>query len=123
VVVFARQHPGESVGSWMMEGLANRLVEMPASDILWVLVPMINPDGVSLGNNRTGVLGFDFNRHWYIDKVSHRSHLFPELIGIIRYFKTKQRDYNKKLKIFIDFHGHSSQSNVFAYGPPHSKQS
>ena len=61
----------------MMEGLANKLVDMPASHILWVLVPMLNPDGVLMGNNRTGILGFDFNRHWYVDKDAQRSHLFP----------------------------------------------
>ena len=25
--------------------------------------------------------------------------------------------------MFLDLHGHSSEPNVFAYGPPHSKQS
>jgi len=25
--------------------------------------------------------------------------------------------------LFIDFHGHSSQSNAFAFGPPHHKTS
>lgn len=67
-VVFARQHPGESVSSWMMEGLASRLAELPCPEVQWLLVPMVNVDGVILGNNRTGLLGFDFNRHWYIDK-------------------------------------------------------
>jgi len=96
---------------------------MPVSDIMWVLVPIINPDGVALGNNRTGILGFDFNRHWYVDKDAQRAHLFPELLGAIRYFKSQQKEYHKKLKLFIDLHGHSSQSDVFAYGPPHVKQS
>ncbi|MCC6447637.1 MAG: hypothetical protein IT215_03020 [Chitinophagaceae bacterium] len=27
---------------------------------------MVNIDGVILGNNRTGVLGHDFNRNWTI---------------------------------------------------------
>lgn len=35
--------------------------------ITWIIVPMINIDGVILGNNRTGVLGHDFNRNWYPD--------------------------------------------------------
>lgn len=66
VVAMARQHPGESVGSWMMEGFVNRLLETQNS-LSWVLIPMVNIDGVILGNNRTGVQGYDFNRHWYID--------------------------------------------------------
>jgi murein tripeptide amidase MpaA len=66
VVAMARQHPGESVGSWMMEGFVNRLLESQ-NGFSWVLLPMVNVDGVILGNSRTGVQGYDFNRHWYID--------------------------------------------------------
>lgn len=61
----------------MMEGFANRLVEMTTDEILWIMVPMINVDGVVMGNNRTGMLGYDFNRHWYVDKDMARFHLFP----------------------------------------------
>lgn len=123
VVALARQHPGESVGSWIIEGLANKLIELPSADIMWILVPMVNVDGVIAGNNRSGLLGYDFNRHWYIDKDTNRSHLFPEIMGIINYFKKRQKEFSKKTKIFLDFHGHSSAPNVFAYGPPHHKTS
>lgn len=27
------------------------------------------------------------------------------------------------MKLFLDFHGHSSEQNVFVYGPPHDKSS
>ena len=67
VVVFARQHPGETAGSWLIEGFVGKLFDLDHSNIYWIIVPMINIDGVVLGNNRTGMLGFDFNRHWYID--------------------------------------------------------
>lgn len=52
----------------MMEGLINQLSERKGLDyITWVVVPMVNIDGVILGNNRTGVLGHDFNRNWAAD--------------------------------------------------------
>jgi murein tripeptide amidase MpaA len=86
VVVMARQHPGESVGSWMMEGFISRLQQLE-SNIFWIVIPMVNVDGVKMGNNRTGVLGHDFNRNWNVDEESLRYHLFPELMGIIEYFK------------------------------------
>ena len=54
-------------------------------------MPMVNIDGVVVGNNRTGLLGYDFNRHWYIDRDVIRGSLFPELVGILRYFKNKQK--------------------------------
>ncbi len=122
-VVLARQHPGESVSSWLMEGLAGRLMELNSPEVLWVIVPMVNVDGVVLGNNRTGLLGYDFNRHWYIDKDTNRVNLFPELMGIIRYVKRRQKEWSRKVKIFLDLHGHSSQPNVFAFGPPHHRAS
>lgn len=65
VVVFARQHPGESVGSWMMEGLMKKLFSCDPA-VCWILVPMLNVDGVKIGNNRTGLLGYDLNRSWDI---------------------------------------------------------
>lgn len=30
------------------------------------IVPMVNPDGVHLGNQRTNLLGMDLNRSWHI---------------------------------------------------------
>ena len=31
---------------------------------IYFLVPMLNPDGVYLGNYRCSLMGFDLNRHW-----------------------------------------------------------
>jgi hypothetical protein len=61
-LAIGRQHPGESVGSWMMEGFISSLVENTPENFLWVIVPMVNVDGVVLGNNRTGIVGYDLNR-------------------------------------------------------------
>ncbi len=54
----ARVHPGESVSSWMMKGI----MEFMTSDhedavflrdnYLIKLIPMLNPDGVVVGNYR-----------------------------------------------------------------------
>lgn len=125
-IAIARQHPGEAVGSWMMEGLINQLSERKGLDyITWVVVPMVNIDGVILGNNRTGVLGHDFNRNWAADEMSltKNSKLFPEIFSIVTLVKSLKRKYQRKVKLFIDLHGHSSQPNVFTYGPPHEEQS
>ena len=86
VVVIARQHPGEAVGSWMMEGFINKLQHVQ-SNIFWIIIPMVNVDGVKMGNNRTGILGHDFNRNWNVDEESLRYHMFPEIMGILKYFK------------------------------------
>lgn len=67
VVAIARQHPGESIGSWMMDGFLSKLEEGLFESVTWIVVPMINVDGVILGNNRTGIAGLDYNRFWSFD--------------------------------------------------------
>ena len=64
----------------MMEGLINNLCFTEKNDyISWFIIPMVNIDGVILGNNRTGVLGHDFNRNWTYDELnnSKTNKLFP----------------------------------------------
>lgn len=56
-----------------MEGFLRQIDKMEFSkDIHWIIVPMVNVDGVELGNNRTGTLGHDFNRNWDIDECSKK---------------------------------------------------
>ena len=50
------------------------------SFLLLNTVPMLNPDGVYIGNYRCSLMGFDLNRHW--DSPSSWAH--PSL------FSTKQ---------------------------------
>ena len=64
----------------MMEGFLNGLTSNQYNDyITWVVIPMLNIDGVILGNNRTGILGHDFNRNWTAeDNLNSKStKLFP----------------------------------------------
>jgi murein tripeptide amidase MpaA len=64
----ARIHPGESNGSWMMHGLIKFLLgnsneaKKLRDNIVFKIIPMINVDGVVLGNYRTGFEGRDLNR-------------------------------------------------------------
>lgn len=110
----------------MMEGLISQLNEHKLNDFIsWYVIPMVNIDGVILGNNRTGVLGHDFNRNWVVDEAPNSSYnkLFPEIQSIISLVKNLKRKHPRKVKMFLDLHGHSSQPNVFSYGPPHEEQS
>ena len=54
------------------------------------IVPMLNPDGVKIGNYRNGLLGVDLNRRWH--KPSKFLH--PE----IYYTKSIIAYCNKKMK-------------------------
>ncbi|KAF6721411.1 Cytosolic carboxypeptidase 6 [Oryzias melastigma] len=70
VFLTARVHPGESPASFICQGVIDFLVSQhPVAQILrdhviFKIVPMLNPDGVYLGNYRCSLMGFDLNRHW-----------------------------------------------------------
>jgi murein tripeptide amidase MpaA len=70
--VIARQHPGESMAEWWMEGFLGRLLdpEDPIGRVLresaqWNVVPNMNPDGAIRGHLRTNACGANLNREWH----------------------------------------------------------
>ncbi|KAB0398050.1 hypothetical protein E2I00_017722 [Balaenoptera physalus] len=70
VVLTARVHPGESNGSWVMKGFLDFILSnSPDAQLLrdifiFKVVPMLNPDGVIVGNYRCSLAGRDLNRHY-----------------------------------------------------------
>ena len=77
IILTARVHPGETVGSWMMKGVLDFLLsgDKEADTLLdlyvFKIIPMLNPDGVIQGNNRCSLAGCDLNRRYqYPSKVN-----------------------------------------------------
>lgn len=70
MVISARVHPGETNGSYMMQGLIKFLLsEDPEAQelrkrVVFKIIPMCNPDGVIIGNYRTSLSGNDLNRQY-----------------------------------------------------------
>jgi murein tripeptide amidase MpaA len=71
IVISARVHPGEVVGSWMMKGVINFLTDTESMEakllrnkFIFKIIPMLNPDGVINGNYRCSLAGCDLNRRW-----------------------------------------------------------
>lgn len=67
----ARQHPGETMAEWWMEGFLIRLLDPDdaiARSILdrgtLYVVPNMNPDGSRRGHLRTNAAGINLNRAW-----------------------------------------------------------
>jgi murein tripeptide amidase MpaA len=67
----ARQHPGETMAEWWMEGFLDRLLDAddPLSRTLldravFHVVPNMNPDGSRRGHLRTNAVGVNLNRAW-----------------------------------------------------------
>ncbi|MEP2235865.1 MAG: M14-type cytosolic carboxypeptidase [Alteripontixanthobacter sp.] len=85
VWLFARQHPGESMAEWWMEGALEVLTD-PADPIARALrqqctfhiVPNCNPDGSRRGHLRTNACGANLNREW-AEPTAERS---PEVLAI-----------------------------------------
>ncbi|CAL8293413.1 unnamed protein product [Boreogadus saida] len=116
VVVTARVHPGETNGSWMMEGLLDFLLgdsddaRLLRDTFVFKVVPMLNPDGVVVGNYRCSLAGRDLNRNYR----TMLKNAFPTVWHTRNMVKrlTAQTD----VVLYCDFHGHSRKNNVFMYG-------
>ncbi len=69
--LYARQHPGETMAEWWMEGAVQMLCDPdnPVSAQLlkkcrFHIVPNMNPDGSKRGHLRTNFAGVNLNREW-----------------------------------------------------------
>ncbi|XP_054905031.1 cytosolic carboxypeptidase 6 isoform X2 [Poeciliopsis prolifica] len=118
VFLTARVHPGESPASFVCQGVIDFLVSHhPVAQILrdhviFKIVPMLNPDGVYLGNYRCSLMGFDLNRHW--QDPSPWAH--PTLHAVKQLIVQMNQDPSVSLEFYIDIHSHSTMLNGFMYG-------
>ena len=72
VWLYARQHPGETMAEWWMEGALGKLTDEddPVARVLrrdctFRVVPNMNPDGSRRGHLRTNAAGVNLNREWH----------------------------------------------------------
>ncbi|XP_051509891.1 cytosolic carboxypeptidase 6-like [Myxocyprinus asiaticus] len=118
VFLTARVHPGESPASFICQGVIDFLVSQhPIAQVLrdhviFKIVPMLNPDGVYLGNYRCSLMGFDLNRHW--QDPSPWAH--PTLHAVKQLIVQMNQDPKVSLEFYIDVHAHSTMMNGFMYG-------
>ena len=115
VIIIARQHPGETVGSYVIQGCIDFLMgnseeaKKLREIYLFKIVPMMNPDGVLVGNSRTSFAGCDLNRRW--GKPSEIIH--PEV-----YFTKNmilKLTLQRNIAFIIDCHGHFGTFNSLFY--------
>lgn len=83
--LYARQHPGETMAEWWMEGALERLLDEadPVARRLlqkatFHIVPNMNPDGSRRGHLRTNAVGTNLNREWH-EPSAERS---PEVLCV-----------------------------------------
>jgi len=81
--IIARQHPGESMAGWFMEGVFDVLLDSEnpitrglARRATMNLVPNMNPDGVYRGYLRTNAAGANLNREWQAPSLERSPEVF-----------------------------------------------
>ena len=80
--------------------------------LVFKFVPMLNPDGVVLGNYRCSLMGFDLNRYW----LEPSSWAHPTILATKQLLLGMNEDPNISLDFYIDLHAHSTMMNGFMYG-------
>ncbi len=113
VWIIARQHPGETMAEWLVEGTLNALLD-PSNPIaraildeaVLYVVPNMNPDGSVRGNLRTNAAGANLNREW----------MTPSLETSPEVYYVKQKIEAVGCDLFLDIHGDEGLPYVFVAG-------
>jgi murein tripeptide amidase MpaA len=113
VWVIARQHPGETMAEWFVEGMLDALLD-PAhpfgrqllKESVFYVVPNMNPDGSVRGNLRTNAAGANLNREW-MNPSMERS---PEVFLVLK------KMHETGVDLCLDVHGDEGLPYVFVAG-------
>jgi len=108
-----RQHSGETMASWWMEGALDCLLDPNdavgaalLSEAQVHLVPLVNIDGAARGNLRGNAAGIDLNRQWHApDPVKA-----PEIAAVLAAMDKTGCDLS------LDVHGDETLPHVFVDG-------
>jgi murein tripeptide amidase MpaA len=111
--VTARQHPGETMAQWFIEGMMMRLLDEEdgtakalLDKAVFYVVPNMNPDGSARGHLRTNACGANLNREWQ-EPTMERS---PE-VYLVRDMMLKTG-----VDMFLDVHGDEALPYNFVAG-------
>ncbi len=109
----ARQHPGESMAEWFMEGFIERLLDEDdgaaralLNSAVFYLVPNMNPDGSVRGHLRTNAVGTNLNREWQSPSMEKS----PEV------FLVREKMFTTGVDLHIDIHGDEALPFNFVAG-------
>ncbi|MGB1261288.1 MAG: M14 family metallopeptidase [Cognaticolwellia sp.] len=109
----ARQHPGESMAEWFMEGFIDRLLDEDdgvarslLNSAVFYLVPNMNPDGSVRGHLRTNAKGVNLNREWQTPSMENS----PEV------FLVREKMLATGVDMHLDIHGDEALPFNFVAG-------
>jgi murein tripeptide amidase MpaA len=110
VWLIARQHPGETMAQWWIEGALEELTSASTPSTVQLrelatfhIVPNMNPDGSARGHLRTNAVGVNLNREWQSPSLDRS----PEVFHVLRAME------DTGLDMAIDVHGHEVAMRAF----------
>jgi len=113
VWIIARQHPGESMAQWWMEGALDMVTDPANAHARKLLaaarlhiVPNMNPDGSFRGHLRTNAEGVNLNREWHAPSPERS----PEVLCV------RDRMDETGVAFCMDVHGDEAIPAVFLAG-------
>jgi len=111
--ITARQHPGETMAEWLVDGLLHSLLDsdnatgkLLLDKANFYIVPNMNPDGSVRGHLRTNAVGTNLNREWLTPSLTKS----PEVFYVVNKMKETGVD------LFYDVHGDEGLPYVFLAG-------
>jgi murein tripeptide amidase MpaA len=113
VWLYARQHPGEPMAEWWMEGALEKLLDRSDGVARQLrerctihVVPNMNPDGSRRGHLRTNAAGVNLNREWHAPSLERS----PEVFHVLQEMDRTGVDYA------MDVHGDEALPYNFLAG-------
>lgn len=111
--ITARQHPGESMAEWFVEGLLDRLLDEDdgvartlLEKAVFYIVPNMNPDGSVRGHLRTNAAGVNLNREWQTPSMEKS----PEV------YLVRKQMLETGVDMLLDVHGDENLPYNFVAG-------
>ena len=111
IYVVARQHAGETPGSWVLDGFLEHIATLgPQAPLVWA-VPLADIDGVEEGNYGKDHFPYDLNRAWGNPPMRH------EVLVIKRDIERWKKRCRPVLGIDLHAPGACEAEGIYAYVP------
>lgn len=112
--IVARQHPGETMSGYFLEGFLRRMldehdpvVRQLLAQATFYVVPNMNPDGSARAHTRVNGAETDLNRQWSE----------PDAAACPEVYCVRQKMEQTGVDFFMDCHGDNELPCVFLAGP------
>ncbi len=116
-MISARVHPGEVPASHVLNGLLRFLLDKndirskaARENFVFLIIPILNPDGVYRGHYRADTHGQNLNRYYINPSLVEHPSIYAAK-QIVLELNTSQR-----LFLYCDLHAHATKKGCFIFG-------